>query len=312
MDTITSIHKSKGLAFNNVFIPFNWEDIRRSYDFWVDSSSFYGNKIPSSLISSSQTLNFTRFKNEYSQEQSLRLLDNLNKLYVAVTRARDRLYIFSKSLPSSIKNAFLRKGSLNSFLYHFSHNYPYKSGGKLDINSKKENQENLFLINPLKKANWRNILKLKRSDEWGDTYARDWGKLLHTILAEIHNIKDKDKIVDSFFDLGKCTEEEYKRLKSAINALFSSSDVLGYFNDNWNVITEKEILMNNGVTYIPDRLLFHKTTDEVVVIDYKTGEQELKHEEQIIKYSSALVKMGYRNIKRILIYTNMKEKIKYV
>jgi len=309
---VMTIHKSKGLAFNNVIIPFNWEDVSKRYDFWVDSSTCFDSNISYSLVSSNHSLNFSCFKNEYSKEQSLRLLDNLNKLYVAVTRARDRLYIFSKSFPSSIKDTFLSKGNLNSFLYHFSTDYPYISGKNFNINSKKEKQENLFLINPSKKANWRDILKLKSSDDWNNTYARDWGKLLHTVLAEIHYVQDKDKIVDSFFDLGKCTEQEYKRIKLAINDLFSSNDILEYFNDNWNVSTEKEILLNNGVTYIPDRLLFHKNIDEVVVIDYKTGEEELKHEEQIIKYSNALFNMGYKNVKRILIYTNRKEKIKHI
>ena len=68
--------------------------------------------------------------------------------------------------------------------------------------------------------------------------------------------------------------------------------------------TEKEILMENGKTYIPDRLLFSKDTHEVVVIDYKTGVRQKKHIQQISEYAIALEKMGKSNIKKVLIYTS--------
>ena len=58
--------------------------------------------------------------------------------------------------------------------------------------------------------------------------------------------------------------------------------------------------MENGKTYIPDRLLFSKNLDEVVVIDYKTGAEKPAHKIQITEYSSALQLMGYKNIKKVL------------
>ena len=68
--------------------------------------------------------------------------------------------------------------------------------------------------------------------------------------------------------------------------------------------------MKNGKTYIPDRLLFSKTTDKVVVIDYKTGKRFAKHECQISDYANALMLMGNHNIEKILIY--LSEDIKVV
>ena len=68
--------------------------------------------------------------------------------------------------------------------------------------------------------------------------------------------------------------------------------------------------MNTGRTYIPDRLLFDKKTDEVVVIDYKTGKEQDKHIKQISDYANALKQMGYKNVKQLLIYTNKKDKVK--
>ena len=68
--------------------------------------------------------------------------------------------------------------------------------------------------------------------------------------------------------------------------------------------------MPSGKTYIPDRLLFHKKLDEVVVIDYKTGESKKEHENQILNYAKALSNMGYNNVKKVLIYVNEENIIK--
>jgi hypothetical protein len=49
--------------------------------------------------------------------------------------------------------------------------------------------------------------------------------------------------------------------------------------------------------------------NQVVIIDYKTGEKDSKHIEQIVNYSNALNMMGFNNIERYLIYTNSSKKI---
>ena len=90
----------------------------------------------------------------------------------------------------------------------------------------------------------------------------------------------------------------------------SDKNIAPYFDENWNVKTEKEILMENGRTYIPDRLLFANNTDEVVVIDYKTGGKREKDVSQITDYASALQAMGYKNTKRVLVYITGEIKVK--
>jgi len=67
--------------------------------------------------------------------------------------------------------------------------------------------------------------------------------------------------------------------------------------------------MEKGRTYIPDRLLFAKDSDEVVVIDYKTGIKSANHVSQINEYASALFDMGYKNTKRVLVYITNEIKV---
>ena len=278
---------------------------------WIDTSSYFHGKIPSALIRSNSNLQYTYFHQQYIHDRNLRLLDNLNKLYVAMTRARDRLYIFSKKFPNKTNDDFINKGYLNSFLYKYSNNYPITKGKKDNIINNIDDPVDLFSVNIYEKCNWRDVIRLKHSAEnicdlEQKKMKIDWGKLFHRVLADIHYIEEKDKVMDNLVNLGECSQEEYAKLKVSIDNFFSSKDVAKYFNDEWDVKTEREILMPNGKTYIPDRLLFRKESDEVVIIDYKTGEEREKDKEQILNYADALMKMGYTNVKRVLVYTNQK------
>tara|TARA_B100001093_G_scaffold520352_1_gene614970 strand:- start:9900 stop:12965 length:3066 start_codon:yes stop_codon:yes gene_type:complete len=312
---IMTIHKSKGLAFKNVIIPFNWQDTKNKNDIWVDSANYFNGLLPSSLIKSSSKLENTFFANDFKKDYNLRLLDNLNKLYVATTRAKDRLYIFSKSFSKNIKNDYRYKGNLNSFLFDYDDNYPLFMGEDIITENKQNISHDLFKVKENHKLNWREIISIKHSaseifDIDQSKNKKDQGKLLHKILADIHYLEDKKQVIESYCSLSEYKKQDFNEIKSIINKFFLSEDILRYFEHNWVVRTEKEILMPDGKTYIPDRLLFHKKSDEVVVIDYKTGKVKKEHESQILNYAKALSNMGYNNIKKVLIYVNKDKMIK--
>ena len=312
---IMTIHKSKGLAFNVVMIPFNWEDSKNFQEIWVDTSMHFNQQLPSALIPASKSMEYSYFKDEYFKEKNLSLLDNMNKLYVAMTRPKKRLYIFSKHFPDNIPTDFAKKGNLNSFLYQFSNTYPIIIGDENTKHNTTENSAETFLVYNEKKLNWRDVISLKHSaEEVWDTESqnakKDWGKLLHKVLADIHYIHQKDEVIKKAYISGICTEKEYKKLKFSISELLADPEITPYFTDKWEVKTEKEILMDTGRTYIPDRLLFDTTSDEVIVIDYKTGEEQDKHKKQISDYANALTQMGHKNVKQLLVYTTQKQKVR--
>ena len=135
---------------------------------------------------------------------------------------------------------------------------------------------------------------------------------MHLSLEGIHYIDQKEEVIEALYSTGKCTKADYEKLKVIVDELLSDPDIIDYFSDKWKVKTEKEILMPSGNTYIPDRLLFSTTSDKVIVIDYKTGEEKASHIQQITNYSDALLQMGKTNIEKVLIYTNNDKKIKKV
>ena len=303
---IMTIHKAKGLAFNVVMIPFNWEDVSNKKEIWVDTSKYY-QKLKSALINSSKTLELSYFSNEYKKEKELALLDNLNKLYVAMTRSKERLYIFSKSFPDKIENDFDTKGKLHSFLHNFSKSYPIIEGADKENHQYKAKEKyHSYLIKNQDKSNWRNMISLKHSAEkvWDlekQKKSVEWGKILHLALSQIKKKKDIKVVIETLLAKGKCDISQYKKLKKQLPILLQSEQISKYFTTNWEVRAEKEMLIETGESYIPDRLVFNGK--EVTIIDYKTGDKKTEHQKQIQNYANALKNMGYKVAETDLIYT---------
>ncbi len=310
---IMTIHKSKGLAFDVVMIPFNWEDRKRTSDIWVDTSKYFNKQLPLALIGGGSQLELSFFKNEYQIEKEMSLLDSLNKLYVAMTRAKDRLYILSKYLPNNLKN-YERKGNLNSFLFKFHNSFPFTSGNSEMMYESNKDVKNIFKITNRKKVDWKELISLKHTAEeiWDTETAktkRDWGKLLHLVLSKISYYNQKDDVIDKMYKLGDFTNEDYQKLKHDVTYLLNHDEIKPFFTNDWEVKNEQEILMSNGKTYIPDRLLFSRVNDKVVVIDYKTGVELENHKHQITDYANALMLMGKSDVDRVLIYTSENIKV---
>lgn len=105
---VLTIHKSKGLEFKTVIIPFaNWdiEDTNNDNILWCEAEKSPYNDISLIPINyKSKDLKKTIFKREYQCEKSQQWIDNINMLYVAFTRAEANLIVFSAK-PSSSKSS---------------------------------------------------------------------------------------------------------------------------------------------------------------------------------------------------------------
>jgi ATP-dependent exoDNAse (exonuclease V) beta subunit len=94
---IVTIHKSKGLEFDNVIIPFcNWPLEKSTNNIlWCQSDEPPFNQLPVVPIGFSKNgMINTIYEKDYQQEHLQNMVDNLNLLYVAFTRARKRLLVY--------------------------------------------------------------------------------------------------------------------------------------------------------------------------------------------------------------------------
>lgn len=106
---VMTIHKSKGLEFKCVIIPFaNWELINLDNTFWISKEEWLKNGpieevgaqdntiVPPLIPVSPEALKRVELlEDEINAEEERCLVDNLNKLYVALTRPKQELHVFT-------------------------------------------------------------------------------------------------------------------------------------------------------------------------------------------------------------------------
>ena len=93
---ILTIHKSKGLEFKTVIIPFcAWEldDTRHGRRIWCQNREEGFRDLEYAPLNYSSKLADSHFREDYLSEHVKAYVDNLNLLYVAFTRAERELYV---------------------------------------------------------------------------------------------------------------------------------------------------------------------------------------------------------------------------
>jgi hypothetical protein len=224
-----------------------------------------------------------------------------------MTRPKDRLYLFCKNFPKNIDTKFEKKGYLNSFLYNFNKSYPITLGNPTrKKKTKGEKKYEDYTIDGQIRNNWKeknsskntNSRKYKISEQSRDI---EWGKILHLALSKIDCKEDINKVTETFLRNKDCDKAQYEKLKEQLPILINNDRISKYINTDWEVKNEKEILLTSGKTYIPDKLIYKN--NDIILIDYKTGEKKEEDKKQISNYADTLKVMGYNVIKTELIYT---------
>ena len=93
-----TVHKSKGLEFDNVIIADGaWTTKLSQNRIWVELNDEPFSAVPFTLVTPSKELGDTIFKDEYEKESLQFIVDNMNLLYVAFTRAGKNLYFYGQT-----------------------------------------------------------------------------------------------------------------------------------------------------------------------------------------------------------------------
>lgn len=313
---ISTIHKAKGLEFPLVFVPFNWKLFETASGFkqhiiWVKSDKV-GKKIKDFpfLVDVQKDMEYSLFQKEYKEEKKLSILDSVNLLYVAFTRAQDRLYIYYKTanktainntsdlIEQSIKDMDLGK-----------HTDGWIKGKQED----KERLEDEFhpeILEHFPTHSWRHKITVRRRSPelWKlvDTERIrkvEKGVLMHSILSEIKTTADIDQAVENKYWEGQISRQEMIKIREDIHALmkleYSRGKVSDWFHPHLKIMNEKTII-TEGQEFRPDKVIVDK--EKVIIIEYKTGLKEKEHKLQMEKYSTLLENMGYKKIEKYVLY----------
>jgi ATP-dependent exoDNAse (exonuclease V) beta subunit len=323
-----TIHKSKGLQFHTVLLPYcTWElNPKKNPIVWCKPKEGYYD-LELLPVNYSEKMEGTIFSGEYQYETSLSWLDNLNLLYVAFTRAERNLIIFGKykktlSGPEQIKtvsdllqwNVSDLNGNWNNETLHFD-------WGNLEQNtdSKAEKTDNILKQTPpsqyvdfVSEAFPAGKSIFKQSNKSRDFVDPDisprrkyieYGNIMHAIFANIHTMNDIEKSVDKLISDGIILPDEKENYINKVRNAIEKSGVEDWFSNKYKVYSEFSILMEeNGevTTKRPDRVLLSE--NETIIIDYKFGKPHAAHEKQMQQYTGLLQAMGYPQVKAHLWY----------
>jgi ATP-dependent exoDNAse (exonuclease V) beta subunit len=122
------------------------------------------------------------------------------------------------------------------------------------------------------------------------------------MLSKIKTKDDVEEALAKYVFNGTISKNELKEIKALLNSIVNHPKLKHYFNQNNEVYNEQEIISTEKNIMIPDRLVINN--NQVTIIDYKTGNPDKKYHQQLINYASALEKLNYTIIKKILVYIN--------
>lgn len=306
---ILTIHKSKGLEYPLVIFPFAnkvtlFHPDRRWCHIETEGSGLdkcMEGIYPVTIYKSTEA---TLFRKDYLDEAKKQLVENLNLTYVAFTRAKKELYVFSEPCKG---NAQSMADILHDYIgvdeYHSGVPYDYTLMDRKD----EETCETVSSGYPSIPAGDRFRPSREASDFFGedgvtgpDASERRHGIILHGILERVRVADDLRKAVDNAVKSGQITEAQGNDYFNELNRRIGEHPE--WFDADAEVLNETEILSAEGFVQRPDRVVIKDW--EVNVIDYKFGEAHDYYKRQVGRYMDLYRELGYASVRGFVWYVS--------
>ena len=313
---LLTVHKSKGLQFKVVLIPFlDWPLNHGSKGpiLWLPSAvEELPKDIPYMPIKhSGRALKQSYFAEEFWEEEIKSYLDNLNLLYVAFTRAEDALIVTGQKKAGSKQIAGVVENVLAETEFWDDKNSFYEKGS-FDFPKSKRSDEHLkseaIYLRNYPSFNWNQRLEirkgkaLKLSEEKLETKRKiNVGLLVHEVFSRMKHITDKEKVLQELWSENALTQQELDQVNELVlNNLDKNEAFSKWFNTSWEVRTEVPIVNPKGKDIRIDRV--HINGNQVEIIDFKTGAKKAADIKQVKTYQSVLRTMGFERVNGYLAY----------
>ena len=318
---ILTIHKSKGLQFKVVVMPFlKWTifDTNKGNVIWSpfeDREKGLSAIIPLTL---NKDLADSDFRDTYAEEATMAYLDSLNMLYVALTRAEDVFigYIPYKdkigsqnSMEIQLQQLIQTPGDSSSDLSLISY---YDPGSKVfEFGPWPENQ--VKSIVPQKSPtlrwaykNWSEVLRLKKYavdfsiEGMEQRKKQKYGLIVHEVLEISVDKASALQNLQSFYFEGRLNEEEKQLVEKQLEKLFTDPLFASWFGKSGILLAEQGILLPGGKQKRPDRIILNE--GEAMIVDFKTGEAQSRYVNQVREYMELVSKLSQKPTKGYLCY----------
>ena len=340
---ILSIHKSKGLEFDHVIIPFcDWK-LEHADILWCKPRQAPFDALPIVPIDySEKQLQGTIYEQDYLDERLQNTVDNLNLLYVAFTRAVNSLYVFGQRgtkasrsariesvLPQlQLEGCSLQGDEDEQAVMEFE--YGTQDYSEYACPAEVKQTENVFLkpVTPqtIRIETFQNKTEFRQSnrsrsfiegeDEQQELSFIKMGSVLHEIFSTIRTTADIQPALQRLQLDGVLYDDEvtYEKLTAMLHKRLEDNRVKNWFSDGWVLFNECNILVlqedGTVLTRRPDRVMTNGK--ETHVIDFKFGKPKEEYHDQVREYMQLLQRMSMPNVKGWLwyVYSNKIEEVR--
>ncbi|MFB6306147.1 MAG: UvrD-helicase domain-containing protein, partial [Flavobacteriales bacterium] len=247
---IMTIHKSKGLQFPFVLIPFaNWE-IKYHSDLWLKLPKNIL-KLDRALLPTKKDLKNTYFADSYNEEVRKSEMDNLNLLYVAMTRAIHGLFLFTDDSTSERKISPYINNAISTF-DEWDEENKFFERGEIPVQSDKPREKSdVETIDSLISSPWKDKLYISSQapDEWdieSPDEKRQHGVLLHEALAGMKSYNDLQDSLERMLNNGMIDQKEKDGLVKELTSILEHDKMKEWFSPDVNARNEVELLTKDG------------------------------------------------------------------
>ena len=303
---ITTVHKSKGLAFPIVIFPFAEKvGLFKEDTLWchLDSDAEMGESFDSIFpVVLGKSSGDSFFSESLKNEMEMQRIDNLNIFYVCLTRARKEMHIIAKNPPKSLIDGKSSPNDLSQLLYLYCEQNGYTFGAPYRWNetSKKEDSEIEEFDAEYETYGMNQEACSKRfvasSDAWDYFSEEGIGQSKRLRGIEQHALLSKIRTSDDAPEVLRSIEPQTREL--LLERISAHSE---WFSPELKTLNEVAIIDSFGNTNRPDRVLVDEE-GRVTVIDFKFGEEEEKYSGQVRRYMRLFREMGYGEVSGYIWY----------
>ena len=344
---LLSIHKSKGLEFTHVIIPFcDWQlEKSQGNILWCRPDEAPFNDLPIvPLDYNPKQMMGTIYEDDYQREHLQNTVDNLNLLYVAFTRASHSLFVIGKRHASKTRSMLIeqvlpliaqeKKDAILSGIDNEKETIEFSYGTLIHTGTKEHSKDspNPFLQeitpvsigiqtfnNPLSfhQSNRSKDFIVSQDEENNKLQQRQYiqtGSILHQVFSTIRTSADIDAALKRLQLEGILYDEHVtaEKITSMLRKRLQDKRIADWFSGRWTLFNECTILtVENGnvVERRPDRVMTNG--QEWLVVDFKFGSPKDEYHDQVREYMQLIADMGHTNIKGYLwfVYSNRIEEV---
>ncbi|NDP20719.1 MAG: UvrD-helicase domain-containing protein [Paludibacter sp.] len=318
---IMTVHKSKGLDFKVVIMPFcDWKlDSSMRNILWCEPTQAPFNELPLLPIEYGPKLGQSIFAENYFDEQMHLFIDSLNVAYVAFTRAKNELICFapapkkevesldkmntlsallttcfSVETPGLAKEIIPLTQSFDTLTKVFSLGEPtkamYKDSENTDVNEKTIYYPSVSSADRLS-IRHQSLDYFLENQHLTDSRL-NYGIIMHDILQNITRKSDQQNAIQVMVREGRISENEAETVIEEMEKFWQLPETEYWFADNIRVLNETTILTPGGEQYRPDRVIIRNNL--ATIVDYKFGDKESEtYLKQVQQYMNLIAGMGY-------------------